>query len=484
MRYSFLVVFWELIFFGLSSSISGQEMWSLEKCISKAQENNLTLMRAKNTVQDAALAVKQERVAALPNLSANLTGGFQLGRTIDPSTNSFSTQNVGFNQGQVSFTLPVYQGGRIRNGIQGAKLNAMASRADLEQSNNDVALQVARAYLQILLAEENAENAKRRVLQSKAQLENTEKLIKAGNLPENDKFNAETQVALDEQGMITAENNIDLSYLSLKLLMQISPDTKMKIEKPSVVIPINDELESKGFSSLYTKSLGTQPNIKAGEFRLMNAQKQVRITKAGLYPNVSLFANLTSNYSSINRDFSNPDLSNLTLVPNTPEPVLLNGQQALLTSFSLQGVTFPYLSYLDQLDRNFGQGFGLSLNFPIYGNHQTRVAGQRAALNIKNVEIANEQLKQQLKNDVMQALTSAKAGKKQYQASLKSNNAAKASFEGAQKRFSVGSISIFELNNARFNLDRTETDLVNSKYDYLFRLKILDFYEGKRISLQ
>lgn len=455
-----------------------QDTWSLERCIRYAQENNITVQQAEASVKLSLLAQQQAKASRLPNVSANANLGKQFGRTIDPTTNQFSTTSTGYNSLGLNAGISLFNGGQIHHSVKQAGWDVQAAAADAAQTSNNLALQVARAYLNILLASEQLENAQRRVVQSQEQLNLTQKLIDAGNTPMAEKYNFIAQIARDEQSVITARNSLELGYLNLKQLMQLEPDFDLRIEQPAITAPVATLPESSALTDLYTVAATTQPIIRAAGFRTKSAEEGVSIARSAYYPSVSAFANLNSNYSS--QFFTVTSTGDL--VKGDPVIVDIGGQQVPV-SFYQAGVRYGKVPYFGQLDQNFGQGIGLSVNVPIYQNGRTRLSVERARLNVLTTQMQNTQARQQLKNDIQTAIANAYASRQQLDAAQKTYDATTTAFQNMGKRLSLGAVNTFDLTTAKINLDISENDLVLAKYTYLFNLKILDFYQGKPLNL-
>lgn len=464
-----------------------QGSWSLEKCITTAQQNSLLVKQAQYQISGAELTEKGNKFNRLPTLNGRISAGYQLGRTIDPTTNEFESQNIGFNSYSVDASIPLYTGGRIANSIKQSKIDLEAAQLDARATSNDISLQVAGAYLSILLAEEQLQAARKRLELSESQLAQTEKLIRAGTLPVNDRLDFEAQIALDQQTIIEAENLVTINYLNLKQLMVIDPGQDISIQRPDVVIPADANPEAFRLNEVFTSALGTQPQIRADELRIQSAEMGERIAKASTLPSVFLFGGLSTNYSSVAKDFTKANFDNASYVPDLDNTrlVLINEMEpaVAVTEFTYVGVEIPDQSFGDQINQNFGQNFGVSVNIPIYNNHSNKIAMERAKLNALTAQVSYEQNRQLLRTDVQRAITDARAAKESYQAAQQSVRAAQAAYENSQKRFDLGAINSLEFTTARNTLDRAQVDLIRAKYQYLFNLKIVDFYVGRQLTL-
>ncbi len=461
----------------LSRSIA-QEVWSLARCIRHAQEANWTVRQAQTNARVALLSERQAKANRLPavNLVSNL--GEQFGRTIDPATNQFVTSGITFNSMSLSAVLPLFTGGQVHQGIRQAHWNALAAQSDAEQTANTLALQVVQAYLSVLLAEEQREIARRRVEQARLQRETTLKLVEAGSSPIADRFNAQAQVAREEQLLVQAQNSVDLALLTLKQLLQLEPDYELRLERPRIDMPTEPNPENLSLPSVYAFAQQTQPSVRAAHFRLKSAESGVAVARAAYYPSVSLFASLNTNYSSQFRDFSNPRIVGTELSP--PVTVRINEVDVSIRQY-LSVLEFPRLSYFEQIERNFGQGFGVQISVPIYQNGRTRLSVERAKLAVVNAQLQENQAHQQLKSDIQTAIANARAARLQLEATQKTYEATQAAFTNIERRYQLGAANLLEFTTARNNRDNAENDLIIARYDYLFRLKILDFYLGKEI---
>lgn len=473
--------FFALLALLLVTPTFAQDTWSLERCIEYAQDNNITVKQAQANVRTALLSERQAKASRLPNVNASSNVGEQFGRTIDPTTNQFSTVATSFNSLQLNAGITIFSGGLINHSIKQASWDLKAADADAAQLENNLALQISTAYLNILMGEEQSENAQKRITQAQQQLNATLKLIEAGTLPQADQYNILAQVAQAEQAAVQARNSVELAYLSLKQLLQLEPDFDLQIERPSFPIPTDANPDALTLLPVYETAMGTQPNFRAADYRVKSAQEGISIAKSGYYPTISAFANLSSSYSSQARDFNNPIIG----APVLGTPTLVNiGGQDVPVSFYDVPLFFPKQSYFDQIDQNFGQGIGASIQVPIYQNGRTRLSVERARLGVLTAQMQQIQTQQTLKNDIQTAIANARAARLTLEAAQKTFDATEIAYQNTVKRHELGTLNTLDLTTARNNRDISETDLVVAKYDYVFRLKILDFYLGKPLTLK
>ncbi|MFK7947744.1 MAG: TolC family protein [Saprospiraceae bacterium] len=436
-----------LLFFLPFSGISQGDSWSLEKCISQAEKQSLTIQESQIGVQQAEISLERDKLSRYPNLSASTGLNYNLGRFINPVTNEFITTNSLTNNIGLSSGLTIYNGGRLQNTIAKSELQREISKTNLEQARRDVALDVASAYLAILLAIEQENNAKITLTESEQQLERINKLIRVGSLPEADKYEAEAQVARNEQSLVTAENSVDQTYLTLKTLLQIPMSQDFKIEQPNIPIPPPESLILQPYSTIVQRAVANQPSIKAGEIQLKSSEIDIELAKAGKLPSVNLSANTGTNYANVTQ--------------------ALNG-----------------IGYLEQFNNNLSGSIGVFVSIPIYDRGSTKAAVEQAKLSQLTQQISNRRVRQALETQVQLAFANAKAAAKQMQAAQRTLDASQKAFDNTKKRYELGSSTLLEFNTSRNNLETAKFNTVIAKYDYIFKLKILDFYQGKNITLK
>ncbi len=461
----------------LSISLQAQNSWSLEKCIQHALNNSLSVKQAGLAVKQAELTDTGNRFARYPNLNASASYSTQFGKSIDPTENTFTTERIGGSTIGLSSSVILYNGNRITNTIKQGQLDLQAAREDMNQTNNDIALSVANAYINILFAEEQLANAQKRAELTQEQLEQTDKLIRAGSLPQNDRLDILANIARDQQTIVSQQNSVDIAYLELKNILQLEPNFDLKIERPeNIKIPATSPVDGLKLRSVYNTALNAQPFIRAGQYRLQSAEIGVDIAKADLLPSLRLFGNIDTRYSTLGREI----VGEQTRV--FPQTIVFMGQE---TSFDIVQTVDVYdeSPYFNQLNDNLGQLLGVRLDIPIFNNLRGKLGVELAELNIENTKIAIEQNKQQLKSNIQTAIANARAAKEQLAASERTVSALQASYENAQKKFNLGAINTFELTTAKNTLDTAEVDFIVAKYDYLFKLKIVDYYQGKPIRL-
>lgn len=436
------------------NTVSAQEAWTLEQCILYAIDNSINIKRAEVGISQSEISVSQNKMNRLPNLGASVSGGFNFGRSINPTTNDFVQQNIVSNSFSLNSNMVLYAGNALNNQVKQSMIDREASKQNAAAIRNDIALNVANAFLNILLAEEQLENANNRLALSQQQLDQTQKRIEAGALPKNDELEFKAQMAAEQQAIIEAENLVAINYLNLKQLMMLDPGVGLVIEKPEILQSAFIDPDIFTLDEVFTQALSTQPNIKANELALRSAEIGEDLANSVGIPSVSLFLSMRTDFS----DF----LGNQTF-------------------------SFPTADYFDQLDQNFRQNIGVSVNIPIFNQGQGGFTAKNnkeiARLNTIDRQLANEADRQTLRSEVQTAIANARASKRTYDAALVSLDAAQVAFDNAQRSFDLGAINAFEYSSARNRLDQAQVEVTRSKYQFIFNLKVVEFYQGKAIEL-
>jgi outer membrane protein len=463
------------LFSGLAMA---QEVWGLERCIRQALDSSLLIRQFQLNQQGYEIDGKQLRLEHLPSLNANTNLGWTFGRVINPSTNDFETDNSYYQSIGVGANLNLFNGFRIRNSIRQNNLYLSASQEDLQQAKEDLQLNVALAYLNVLFAYENIDIARDRVDLSKQQLENLDRLIAAGSRPENDRYDILAQVATDEQNLITAENNVEINLLSLKQQMWMEPNYPLVIERPLLTFEGVEALENEPFDSVYAAALLTQPQIRASELRENANEESIGIARSQMLPSLQLGANFGTTWSDLDKQATSFSLLRV------PQPgVYINGEAADVEVETLIPTTYSGVPYIDQLNNNIGYGLDMTLVVPIFNNNVVRANVEKAKINVLNSNIETAKLKQTLKTNIENALTSARAARKSMEAAEASSMAAKISLDNATKKSELGTINNFDYLSARNRADSAENSLIISRYDYYFKVKVIEYYLGRGITL-
>ena len=463
----------------LSLGASAQEVWSLEKCINYAVEQSLAVERSEVNEEFTQVSLKQAKQARWPNLNFQAGGGLNVGRVINPSTNLFETDDSYYNNFGLGSGVMLFGGNQINNSIKQAKVDVMASGEDLKQTRVSLALDVALAYLNVLFAQENVSNAETTLELSNSQLDQIDKLIAAGSRPENERYDIIAQIALDQKDLVQRENDVEQNMLILKQLMRLDPAYDLQLETPDLQEELLDRIDEYTLEGVYSAALETQPQVKAQQLRIQSAEYEEKIAKSTTLPTLSLGANAGTNWSDLAKQETG---SQIVRVPI--EDVYLNNMPLPLE----QDVEIPTgietTPYWTQLDNNFGFGVSLDLRVPIYNNYRNKANMDRAKLNTILERNTDEQIKQNLKTDIQNALASAEAARESLRASQAALDAAEIAFENSQRRFDLGTLNSYDFINARNRYTSAQINFTISKYDYVFRLIVIEYYLGRGLQYE
>ncbi|HMS67718.1 MAG: TolC family protein [Saprospiraceae bacterium] len=452
-----------------------QEVWDLQKCIKTAIDNNLTLKNAALTKESAAIDLTQAKHGQYPNLSGSSGTFLNFGRTIDPTSNQFIAANFFSNNYSVNTGILLFNGFRLRNQIKQSELSFQSAMLDQEQTIRNITLDVATAYLNALFAKERINVAQSNLAISEQQLNQTQKLIDAGNSAPNEIFNIQSLFAQNNQALVAARNDYTLGLLQLKQLMNISVETNFEVGANANVDNLTDPL-SVELSTLMSRGSSNQPSLKARQIDVLAAEKGTDIAKARYYPTINLGGSLSTNYSNQGRIVTgfNTEISSQTVIfQNNPVTI----------GFQNQVPIFADKPYFSQLKDNLSYGFGLNISIPILSNYQIKGGVERAKINVERAEIALKQEQLTINSNIQRAYADAINARTSLDAIKATLDSEKNAYDAASKRFEIGAVNSFDLTNAKTRLDIANTNYLNAKYEYIFRSKLLDFYLGNEIKL-
>lgn len=454
----------------------GQNAWSLEDCIQYAMENNIQIKQSVLTTQVKENQFKQARLSQVPNLNANSYYSYSWGRALDQTTYQFTDdQQINSVSLGISSSMTLFNGFRIRNTIAQNKLDLMASYQDVEKIRNDISLGIAANYLAILFNKELLAVAKSQMETTRQQVERTLKMVEAGKLARGEYLEIESQYASEELNLVNAENQLALSLLDLQQMLDLPIDTAFDVSIPD--LPNPDE-EPIAFNALevYRTAEQSMPEIKSAQIEQRSAELGLSIAEGGRYPNLSLSANYNSGFS---------DLRQQVVELGDPQQIPLGttaGGEAVL-SYPQQIPVYGSYPFFEQVRDNASVGVGVGLSIPIFNGWQvnTSIANARIALESSRLELQRRKLA--LYSTIQGAYADALAALKKFSASQKALEAMEESFKYTEGKFEVGLVNTVDYNVAKNQLAATQSDLLQAKYDFIFKTKILNFYRGEKITL-
>jgi outer membrane protein len=457
----------------------GQDKWDLRKAVEYALEHNISVRQADVQARIVALTFEQSKLSQLPSLNIQNNAGYQFGRSIDPSTNQFTTAQILFANHSLNMNLDLFNWFSKKNTVAANLLQTKSYIAGAEKARNDVALNVANAYLQILLTAEQIKISEVKVKQSIEQVNITSKQVEAGVLPELNVLQLQSQLATDSSNLITAKSNYTLSVLQLKALLNVPADQPFEVDVPAVeTIPI-ESLADLDPAVVYAQAVSSLPQQKINDFNLQSAIKSAAAAKGALYPSFILFGGLDTRYSNAQKI-----LGKEFVATNVPIGfVNVGGTNYIVNTQSNIPTGFTKNTYTRQLSNNFSQSIGLALNIPILNGGTARTSWKKAKLNITNAELQKEQGELTLKQDIYQAHANAVAALQKFNATTKSVEVSQKAYDFAVKRFDVGLLNTIDLIFSQNILFNARIDLASAQYDYIFKMKLLEFYKGKGLKL-
>ena len=422
-----------------SISFAQDKIWTLEECVDHALENNITILQAENSL----LSSKQDIISAkgnfLPSINSNLSGGASLGN-IEVFPGEFRDREFYSTSVGIGFSQSVFNGFRNINLLNQSKLSLERNQFELEKFKDDISLNVANTYLNVLFNKENLELAKLQVEFSELQVNQVKTLVEAGSEPNSTLIETQATYSRDIQNLTIAENNHDLALLTLAQLLQLPYENfdveVIEIDTPSANLMYND------IAPILNYALQNRNEIKVAERDIELAKLGTKISKSAYLPNVSMGYgfNASANFSNLTVDDE----------------------------------------LLDQLNVNKGHSINMNISIPIFNRNQTKAQVKKSKIQEETSNLALEQAKINLESTIQRAFTDARAALKSYEAAQLSLQSQEVAFQNSQERFIIGALNSFDLEQSRLRLINARSSLINAKYDFIFKTKVLDFYLGKR----
>jgi outer membrane protein len=455
------------------------DQWTLKQCIDYALANNLSIQRSNYNVETSEVDLRQAKFSRLPSVNGSVGYGYSWGRGLDPVTNSFASQQIRSSNLSGNASLPLYNGFRINSTIKQNQRAVAASEFDLAKAKNDLILNVANLFITVVFNKENVDNAKFQLASSEQQLERTRKQVAAGALPKSEELNLDAQVASNEVAVVQQENALALSLLQLKQALLIPASQGFDIEIPQ--LDPEDLVIDQTRDEIFKIARATLPEIKSAEMRIQSSSYAVKAARGNLYPRLSLNAGLNTNYSSTQEAQFYPD-GGFRFPDNGERPPFAFVNKDLSAGVYAIEPTGTYRNtylFKDQIKDNIYRTLGFQLTIPILNGFSSRATLQRTIIQNQQAKIDAEQTSQNLRQNVETAYNEALAASKTYNSSLRQVQAREEAFRMMEQRFNAGAATSFEYQVSQNDLYQARTDLTRAKYDFIFKTKVLDFYQGK-----
>ncbi|TVQ86637.1 MAG: TolC family protein [Bacteroidetes bacterium] len=436
----------------LPSKIPAQNAWSLQDCIDYAVQHNIEIKQQILNEEASRHDLEQSYANFFPSLNAQGSQGFSFGRSVDPFTNEFSTERIMRQNFGASSSVVLFSGFQNLNYMRRNMLRHTAMRYDTERIQNDITLNIAAAFLQILYNKDFVVTARQQVELLEQQLERTRILFEGGTVPRGSVLEIEARLAEEELNLINANNHLRLSYLELIQLLDLDPAEEFNIEIPE--IDVMEQFVIQDVETIFQRALQFEPSVRSAGTRIHMAEKLVAQERGRMSPGLFLEGSLGTGYSQAN------------LMPEDP------GSNVFIRK-----------PYSEQIRDNFSQYIGLNLRIPIFNQWQVRTRIQHSKIELDRAQNHYELTHNNLNKIIQQAHADAQAAFQKYQATIKSLDAFRESFNYTRQRFDLGMVSSVEFNESQTRVARAEREALQAKYDFVFKMKIMEFYMGEGFKL-
>jgi outer membrane protein len=445
MKYKITIV---LSLFSIALLSAQVKKWTLEECVYYAVENNLTIAQFELDLENAMIDKSDAVGAFLPDLNGSTNISNSTGLVLDPTTNTLATSTILSASGNLTSNVTLFDGLRNLHRLNRAKLNALSNQYRLDNMKDDIRLSVANGYLQILSNKESLKVFKAQYAVTEQDLKRTKELVASGVVPRGDQLEIEATAANQEQQIVNAENLLVISRISLAQLLQITDYENFDIADEEFDIPPATVLENSP-KTIFDKALTFRNDIKFSQSTVDLALKDLDIAKGARYPTLGAFFNYNTRYSDQNFD----------------------------------PITGQLISLGDQLYLNDGIAYGAQLNIPIFNGFSVKNNIKRSQITVERAKLQLELDKQTLETNVNQSYVDVRGSFKSYEAAEKTLEARRLAYEYSKERFDVGLMNAFDFSQAQARVDNAAAEVIRTKYDYIFRLKVLEFYFGLPIAL-
>ena len=425
-----------------------QTKWSLRECIDYAIDHNIEIKQQDLQVKSAKIDLNSSKNNHLPDLSASMDQSLNFGRSISQSSNNYEAATTSNTSWSASSSTPIFTGFRITNDIKAKEFSLKAATEGLNKAKDNMQLEITSYYLDVLFKKEILQAYKDQASLTKKQVSKTEILVETGKVALSQLYDIKAEFAKDELNVTNSDNDLKNSLLNLSQTLNLQFDQNFDVISPE----IGDQfLSDNTLSSLahpnevYQAAIGIKPHVKEAVYNIESSKKNLKVAQSGYWPTL----NLTLGYSNAYQRKNGSDN----------------------TSFS------------DQIKNNRGEYISLNLSIPIFNRFETRNQVRKAHIDIENQELILDNVKLNLYKEIQQAYQNAVAAQAKFNSTTKAYEAAEESFKYAETRYQVGKISVFEYSEVMTKLLTSKSEQIQSKYDFVFRSKILDFYEGKQIEI-
>jgi len=425
-------------FFGLA-----QKQWTLADCVNHALQHNIQIRQASIVSQNNELNWRQARNNRLPAVNATLSDGFAFGRTLGPD-NMYINQNSNSADGSLNMNVPIFQGSRITHEVAARRHDFMAAVEDHQRIKNDVSLTVVSHFLNVLLQKEHLRIAQQQLSLTDTLLHRIEVLVQNGREPISRLYELRAQAANDAFNITGAERNLSLALLDLAQLLNLEDVENFNISSPDFYFDISQKPIP---VVIFENAIVTLPNVRAEEHRLESSRRNLEVARSAYFPTVSLGASTSTSY------------------------------------FHMLRSDFPNDPFRSQIEQNWRSFVGMSVNIPIFNRFAVRTNVSQSRMQIEHQEFQVAQARNAIYNDIQRAMLNAHVSRDRYIAAANAVQANQRSFEFVEQAFASGRTTFFDMQQSRNNLERAQSEQIQAKYEFIFNVKVLDFYNGNEIGL-
>ncbi|RUA08042.1 MAG: TolC family protein [Flavobacteriia bacterium] len=473
-----------LLFLFAAISLSAQEntsakKWTLEECVDYAIENNISVKQNELNVRDSEINKKDAIGNFIPNLNVNGTHSWNSGLTTDVTTGVLRNQTTQTTSGGLSSSVVIFDGLQNINKLRRAEMAILANRYQVDKIKDDISLNVISAYLSVLFNKEAVKVAEAQLVISREQLNRTNKLVEAGTAPKGDLLDIQATLANDEQNLIVTENNVKISLIDLALLLQLENVADFDVADEEIAGLPTVDLSGYSIDEIYKKALEIRNEIKVAQANIDIAEQDIKIAKGSIYPSLSGFFSWNSRYSNFERVVGSE------IDPDNPYVVIgqVEGTGENVIRQNFRPIVGDPDSFSDQFNSNKGYSFGLSLRIPIFNGFRVSNNIKRAKINVERQKNQLVQQELNLEKTINSVYADALGSLKIYEAAQKSVIAQEESFRYAQEKYNVGVLNSFDYSQIKNRLIKAQSDFLRAKYDYIFKIKLLQFYYGVKVAI-
>ncbi|MGA2822340.1 MAG: TolC family protein [Bacteroidales bacterium] len=424
-------------------------LWTFQQCLDTALQRNISLNQSRLNNDLNRITLEQSRANLFPYLNASARDGVGFGRSVNPVTNQYVEKTTNSASFGLNSSVTLFNGFQLTRTILQNKMNLDAGKTDVDNVKNQVTLSITIAYLQVLFDYEILDAAKSQANATAVQVDQTEKQVKAGTLPESNLYTIRSQQATDNLAIVNAQSTLDIAKVTLEQLMELPVVDSFDLKVPDFVEP--SLMMNKTNQEIYSKALTVQPQITGASIRTSNALLGIKISEGARYPTISLSGAASSNYA-------------------------VSSRTGVAASVPTTSPFFP------QLWNNLGESIGLNLSIPIYSNRMIKSNIERAKVNMLITQLSEQDIKLQLRKTIEQSYTDLKNSIKKYEATKDQIAAAELAYNNMDRKYKVGMATAIDFLIEKNAFYQAQSNGIQAKYDYIFKSRILDFYQGVPIT--